>query len=133
MNVRNCKQCKRLFNYVSGPPICPACREALEETFQKVKAYIEEHKAVGIQQVADECEVDIQQLRQWVKEERLEFAEGSAIGVTCEKCGAVIRTGRYCEKCKAEMVNSLSSAFPSQRPKPEQKKTKESPKMRFLS
>ncbi len=40
MNVRNCRKCGNLFNYVSGPPICMACREKLEEKFQEVKKYI---------------------------------------------------------------------------------------------
>ena len=40
MNARNCRKCGKLFNYVSGPPICMACREALEKKFQEVKEYI---------------------------------------------------------------------------------------------
>lgn len=43
MNARNCRKCGKLFNYVSGPPICMACREALEEKFHEVKSYIWEH------------------------------------------------------------------------------------------
>ena len=26
MEVRTCRQCKRLFNYLSGPSICPGCK-----------------------------------------------------------------------------------------------------------
>ena len=37
MNVRNCKKCGKLFNYVSGAPVCPACKDALEKKFQEVK------------------------------------------------------------------------------------------------
>ena len=48
MNARNCRKCGKLFNYVSGPPICMACREALEEKFQEVKNYIFEHRSVKI-------------------------------------------------------------------------------------
>ena len=35
MNVRNCKKCNRIFNYIAGPTICPACKEDLEKKFQK--------------------------------------------------------------------------------------------------
>ena len=31
MNVRNCRHCGRIFNYVAGPIMCPACREKMEE------------------------------------------------------------------------------------------------------
>lgn len=37
MDVKNCRKCKRLFNYIGGQQICPACREAIEAEFQKVK------------------------------------------------------------------------------------------------
>ena len=36
MNVRNCRKCGTIFNYVMGPIVCPACREALEEKFKEV-------------------------------------------------------------------------------------------------
>ena len=37
MNVRNCRNCGRIFNYVTGTVICPGCRDALEAKFQEVK------------------------------------------------------------------------------------------------
>ena len=30
MDVRTCRGCRRIFNYVSGPMLCPACKQALE-------------------------------------------------------------------------------------------------------
>ena len=132
MNVRNCRRCKRLFNYVMGPPICPECKAGEEEQFQKVKKYLQENKATNITKVSEECEVDMALIQQWVRQERLEFAEGSSIGMVCEKCGADIRTGRYCEKCKAEMVNNLNSAIPHKKAPDKPKDDKQSPKMRFL-
>ena len=43
MDVRNCKNCGKMFNYI-GKPICPSCEKMLEEKFQEVKEYIKEHK-----------------------------------------------------------------------------------------
>ena len=34
MDVKNCRKCKRLFNYIGGQQICPACREAIEAEFR---------------------------------------------------------------------------------------------------
>ena len=79
MNVRNCRSCGCIFNYVAGQVICPACRDKLEKKFQEVKEYIRENKGVGIQEVADACEVDVGQIRQWLREERLELATDSAL------------------------------------------------------
>ena len=134
MNARNCRKCGKLFNYVSGPPICMACREALEEKFQEVKKYIEDHRTATIPQVSEECDVSTNQIQQWLREERLQLGEGSGITLFCEKCNAAIMTGRFCEKCKNSMANQLnSSTQKKEAPRPQPKKdSRDNPKMRFL-
>ncbi len=133
MNVRNCKSCGRLFNYVTGVPLCMSCRDEREQKFQDVKKYIEEHKHAGMQEVSEECEVEVKQIQQWIREERLSFADDSPIGINCEKCGTMIKTGRFCEKCKREMMNDLGSVRRIQpQQAPVRKSTKDDPRMRFL-
>lgn len=114
MNVRNCRKCGKLFNYITGAPICPACREALDAKFKEVKTYIQEHPACGMREVSEECDVEPGQIQQWVREERLEFTSESLMVVNCESCGAPIRSGRYCDKCKSALTNGLRAAM--QRP-----------------
>ena len=43
MEVMNCRNCKRLFNYITGPMICPACKDKLEKKFGEVKQFIREN------------------------------------------------------------------------------------------
>ncbi len=137
MNVRNCRKCKKLFNYIVGPIICPACRDEMEAEFQKVKKYVQENPRSDIRTVAEACEVEPAQIRDWVREERLEFADDSMVGLNCEKCGKIIKSGRFCDECKRDMTNNFNNAIGigrgtvsnTQRP---QRPTKESPKMRFL-
>lgn len=109
MEVRNCRKCRKLFNYIGGQPICPACKEELENKFQEVKKYIQDHRNASVSEVAEQCEVEESQIRQWVREERLMFAEGSVSGIGCEVCGTPIVSGRFCDKCKASMINDLNS------------------------
>lgn len=135
MDVRNCRNCRNIFNYVVGPILCPACREKLEEQFQTVKKYIQDNPKVSIQQVSAECDVDGSQIKQWIREERLEIAEGSALLINCETCGAPIRSGRFCDKCRTEMATSFRSVMGDNKPKTPEVSTssgKTSPKMRFL-
>lgn len=135
MNVKNCHKCGKLFNYVSGQPVCPACREALENKFQEVKKYIQENRDTSVRSVAEACEIDESQIRQWVREERLVFSDGAMTGIVCETCGSPISTGRFCEKCKASMINTFSSAG-RQRPQPVKQETgrkSTETKMRFLN
>ena len=134
MNVKNCRRCGKIFNYIGGQPICPACREELEKKFDEVKNYIRENPASGIPQIAKDCEVDTNQIHQWIREERLVFADDSPVGIPCEKCGTIIHSGKYCEKCKAELANGLNASIAKPAaPKPEPKKpTTGNPAMRFL-
>ena len=111
MNVRNCRKCGNLFNYVSGPPICMACREKLEEKFQEVKKYIQDNGHAGIQQVAEACDVSTNQIHQWLREERLELSAESGVTLSCENCGAAILSGRFCGKCKNSMANELGASI----------------------
>ena len=135
MNVRNCKMCGKIFNYVVGPVICPQCKELKEEKFQEVKKYISEHQGADILQVSEECDVDPNQIRQWIREERLQFADDSPIRIPCESCGAMIRAGRFCEKCKMDMANGFKSVMGQNKaPEPEKKVTtaRDKDRMRYL-
>ena len=133
MDVRSCRACGKLFNYMdNGVKICPSCAEIREKKFQEVKEYIRENRTATLGQISEEMDVSIKQLQQWVREERLEFTEGSGVMLNCESCGTAIRTGRFCEKCKNNMSSALSNAFKKPVEEEPVRKPKESDKMRFL-
>lgn len=133
-NVRACRNCRKLFNSPFGKVICPSCEEKMEDDLAKVKNYLWDNKGASIPQVARECDVHPNQIRQWLKEERIQLAEGSVIEMMCETCGTPITTGRYCEKCKGATAKGLSDLVAASRPQqPVQKKPdRENPRMRFL-
>lgn len=133
MDVRNCKTCGRMFNYLSGPPICPACQKAIEDKFQEVKAYLNEHPDARVAEISEKNDVSVKQIKQWVREERLTFSANSVEGIECENCGKMIRTGRFCEACKSSMANTFQNAIEKPKPvAPPKKKEKDKDKMRFL-
>ncbi len=135
MDVRNCKGCGKLFNYLSGPPLCPNCAQALDVKFEEVKEYVYDHPRCGIQEVSEEMDIPISQIKQWIREERLAFAEDSMIGLECEACGITIKTGRYCKNCKDKLAKGLGNLYHEDKPAPAQKPKdpRENPKMRFLN
>ncbi|AVM68727.1 flagellar protein [Lachnospiraceae bacterium oral taxon 500] len=116
MDVRNCVRCGKIFNYITGYPICADCKKELEQKFAEVKQYLRENPHSSIQEVADANQVDIRQIKQWIREERITFAEDSMVGIECERCGTTIRTGRFCAKCKSEMAGNLESFTQSATP-----------------
>lgn len=133
MEVRTCRGCGKLYNYIgSTTPACPACMKLQEEKFQRCKDYIRENPRANVQKVSEAVEVSVKMIKQWVREERLSFAEGSGVGIECEGCGAPILTGRFCNNCKTNLQSGLSQA--AKRPEAPQptKPTRDSAKMRFL-
>ena len=131
MDVRNCKSCGKLFNYLGGTPICAECAKGLEAKFDEVKKYIYDHPGAGIQEVSTEMDVSVAQIRKWLKEERLSFSENSEIALNCERCGARILTGRFCKSCKDSMTKDLGSLY-QKAPEPQIEKKKTEQGMRFL-
>jgi len=132
MDVRNCKSCGKLFNYLSGPPLCTSCIKALDEKFSVVKEYIYDHPGAGMQEVSDENDVTIPQIQKWLREEKLSFSENSLVGIECENCGATIRTGKFCQSCKTKLVNNLGNIYKEPDIQAKKKDLRENAKMRFL-
>lgn len=133
MDVRNCRQCHKIFNYVAGAVICPKCREENEVKFQECKKHVSEHRGITINKLAEACDVEPSLIRQWLREERLQFAEGSLLGLECESCGVSIVSGRYCAKCKANLTNTLNGAYSTPKMEPASpKKKSDGNRMRFI-
>lgn len=130
MEIKNCKSCKRIFNYLAGEQVCPSCKDKLEQLFQKVKKHIIENPNQNINDVAEDTEVTVKQIKQWVRESRLSFSDSSLVGLECERCGAIIKTGRFCDKCAGGLADAMSGMYRVEAAAI--KKEKASAKMRFL-
>jgi methionyl-tRNA synthetase len=106
----------------------------MEGKFQEVKEFIRNNPGVGIQEVSDTCDVEQGQIRQWLREERLELTKDSPIRFQCESCGTEIRSGRYCDKCKYKAINGMQTLVNADNPKPlpKTKLERDKEKMRYL-
>ena len=132
MNIATCKGCGRLFNVIANRRLCPECVAHLEEKFQEVKRYLNEHPNASVNVVSEECEVSIKQIKAWVRDERLSFTAGSANGITCDTCGAAILTGRFCVNCKQKMQSNLMSAIEPTGTVVPKRRDRDGDRMRFL-
>lgn len=135
METITCKSCGKLFNYITGERICPACKKKSEEKFVEVKKYVRENPNVDIADLARDMDVTVRQIHRWVREERLVFSDDSPIGIPCESCGMTIKTGRFCDKCKTELATGLSRASGADKKKEPEQKPRTSAtnnRMRFL-
>lgn len=132
MDVRNCKGCGRLFNYMSGPPLCEQCKKGLEEKFHEVKEYLHENPNSTVAQVSEAMDVSTKQIKQWIREERLTLTTAGADGIVCEQCGRPICSGRFCDKCKNSMANAFAGTLVKPKEPEHEDGQKHGNRMRFL-
>ena len=136
MEVRNCRGCGRLYNYIGGTYLlCPACMDELEEKFKHVKDFIKDNPKANMHEIAEANDVSTKQIERWVREERLFFADDSPIGISCEGCGTMIKSGRLCPNCKDNMSRTLGHMYNENIPAPKKNggPNDRGPRMRFLN
>ncbi|WP_010681200.1 MerR family transcriptional regulator [Acetivibrio cellulolyticus] len=136
-DVRNCKRCNKIFNYIGGAPICQDCKQLDEVNFKKVKEYLYDHPRSSLFDVSKELEISVQQIKVYLKEGRLEIvgSEGNMI-LECERCGKSITTGRFCNECSKEVTNDIKSTADQMNksmPKTEEVASKRTNGMRYLN
>ncbi|ODM27318.1 MerR family transcriptional regulator [Clostridium sp. Bc-iso-3] len=109
-DVRNCRRCGRLFNYIGGRPICHDCKRQDDEEFKKVKEYLYEHPKASIIEVSNALEISVPKIKGYLREGRLEIVGGDGnVVLECERCGKSINTGRFCNECSRELTDGLKS------------------------
>ncbi len=135
-NVIKCKNCRRIFTYLGyGAKLCPECRKIDEKEFQKVKNYLRDFPGRTLNQTAEDCDVKPETIRNWLREERLEYTEAKDTGLICENCGKPIISGHLCEECKMAVSRAAGELSRSMERAPEvtKVKTQSGDRMRFLS
>ena len=133
MEVKTCRNCGKLYNSIGRiTPYCPFCMKDLEEKFDICRKFIKDNPGANIKAVAENAGVSVKIIKQWVREERLAFAEGSMVGIECESCGANILTGRFCAKCKQNLQAGLAKYLPQQKNDMHKPSGSTGGRMRFL-
>ncbi|MBP3888953.1 MAG: flagellar protein [Cellulosilyticum sp.] len=108
MEVKVCKSCKRMFQHIAGPIMCPKCKAIEEDRFQIVKEYLRENPGASLADVSAETGIESKIILRFLREGRLEVSEDSPISLVCEQCGKKIFTGIRCSACEAQILKSLN-------------------------
>ena len=115
MEARQCRRCKKLFQY-AGNPLCHNCVREMDKKFNDVRDYIYENPNASMEELCEAAEVEVADVHRWLAEGRLILAKGSAISLHCEKCGAPILTGKQCEQCLGKLRSTLQGAADTLKP-----------------
>jgi uncharacterized protein len=104
----NCPRCGKLF--VRTKSICPDCFKKQEEEFSKVADFLQRNPGCNIQELSDQTNVSIAQIRQFILAERIVLSDFINLEYACESCGAMIRKGRICSEC-SNTITQLAVEF----------------------
>lgn len=108
--IRYCRVCRKMFQYVTGAQLCPACKQIDEEEYERVRTFLRDFPGANMQEVAENTQVNPNKISRWLKEERLEVSEGSPVALNCESCGVRIRSGRFCLDCSKGLAREMMNA-----------------------
>lgn len=86
-----------------GIYICEDCGKENYDDFQTIRNYLDKVGSASALEIERVTGVPRNIVKHFFRDEFLEIPLGSPTTVTCEKCGAPIRTGIYCTNCKNTM------------------------------
>lgn len=84
-----------------GVYVCKACKHENFDDFQTIRNLLNQKGPMPAALIARETKVPRSIIEYFFKEEYLEIPNSSSFRIRCKKCNNPIRTGEYCEACKA--------------------------------
>ncbi|WP_227937246.1 TIGR03826 family flagellar region protein [Alkalihalobacillus deserti] len=109
-NVANCPKCGKIF-VKALRPICQHCYKEQEDQFDKVSTFMrkKQNRMSSIREVHEQTEVELTLIHQFVREGRLQTKSFPNLGYPCESCGEIIKEGRICGGCTANITTGLDN------------------------
>ena len=125
MNLKNCTRCGKMFasSHIS---LCPDCLEADQVTFKSVRDFIKNNPRVSIDVVVEATGVAEEDVREFVRQGRIDVADLSGPVLSCKRCGKPIESGEYCVLCRQDITENLKVTA-AVKEKPEQSDDEEEP------
>ncbi len=111
MKIKQCTQCRNIFQAYGNESVCPSCMEKMDQYFVKVRDYLYEHPNAGIVEIVEKTEVEEKHILSFLREERLSLKEPTG-ALVCANCGEPIRKGKYCEKCLISIKKEIDRVIP---------------------
>jgi ribosomal protein L32 len=118
VDIKQCRRCRKIFQY-RGNPTCPDCIRELDTLFDAVKNFLYDNPRSSIAEICQATDVPESDLMTWMREGRLIMSKEAPPALRCEVCGKPIHSGRWCPACHANVVKGVEDAAGSFAPKPD--------------
>lgn len=98
--MRNCPECGKIF-IDTGAGMCNDCLRKEEQYEVVVCSYLRDNPGSTIKQIYENTGVKEKTIMRMLRAGR--FVGKGEINYPCERCGKMIKEGRYCNKCAQEL------------------------------
>ncbi|MBR0147790.1 MAG: hypothetical protein IKR56_04385 [Lachnospiraceae bacterium] len=96
-----CEVCGDTLTFMGvGEYKCDKCGHLMYDDYGVVRNYLEKNKGVTVVEISMATGISQSQIKQMLKEDRLEISDSSRVFLRCEACGKEIKSGRYCPACE---------------------------------
>jgi len=112
--INQCKYCKIPFQSY-GSIHCMNCIMLMDESFIKIRDYLDEHPNSNMYIVSEGTDVSVRMITYLLKEGRLLLRENDNVDIMlkCESCKKPITTGRLCEECRGSIAREMQEKIGS--------------------
>ena len=105
MDIKLCRFCRKNYQGISN--LCPKCVQELDRKYLILRNQLDEKPNCTIRELSQDTEVDERTILFLVREGRL-MLKSASTDIKCIKCGTAIVSGKYCDACKNNIVQTLA-------------------------
>lgn len=105
--IENCPICGKL--YTKNPfNMCIMCYQEEEKNEQIIAGYVREHPNTSLMKIHQDTGIKESTILRMIKAGR--FIGIGVITYSCERCGAPIVQGRFCQECNEKFLEEIQQA-----------------------
>lgn len=109
-NLKNCNKCGRMFSAPNNEDLCERCRDSYNSELRQIKDFLYESPNAQIREIAEGTGISTKIILRFIKEGKIILASDDDAS-KCERCGAHIHHGRFCNKCVQDLTQGLKAGF----------------------
>ncbi|MDQ0339897.1 flagellar operon protein (TIGR03826 family) [Caldalkalibacillus uzonensis] len=106
--LENCPRCGTLF-VRTVRKVCPQCHQEIEQQYRIVYDFLrrKENREATIYETSEQTGVSVAQIKEFIRQGRLQLKDLPNMGYPCESCGTLIQEGRLCKSCRERLISEM--------------------------
>lgn len=107
--IETCPSCGDIYVKNQFRDVCQKCWKEEEQAYDQVSKFMRrrENRAATMLQLVEAVGVEEELIQKFIRTGRLKVTQFPNLGYPCDKCGAIIRSGKLCEPCALEIKKDL--------------------------